>query len=126
MNRVLIVNDRPTFRLQLRQLLKRAGMAVVGAAGDIPEAEAQVRALRPDLAVVDVMLPGISGLKGVPRLRALAPGLRVILVSAHHDQASTFRDAAARAGAEAFVQKDDLDLDVVRTWPVRRERESPA
>lgn len=126
MNRVLIVNDQPTFRLQLRQLLKRAGMAVVGAAGDIPEAEAQVRALRPDLAVVDVMLPGISGLKGVPRLRALAPGLRVILVSAHHDQASIFRDAAARAAAEAFVQKDDLDLDVVRTWPVRRERESPA
>jgi two-component system nitrate/nitrite response regulator NarL len=119
--RVLIVDDQPAFRLQLHRLLERAGMDVVGEVGDIPAAEAQVAALQPDLAVVDVMLPGISGLAGVPRLKALAPGLRVILVSAYRDQAHVFRDAAAQAGAEAFVQKDDLDLAVVDSWDLKGE-----
>jgi DNA-binding NarL/FixJ family response regulator len=119
MVRVLIVDDQPAFRLQLRRLLERAGMDVAGEAGDIPAAEAQVAALQPDLAVVDVMLPGISGLAGAPRLKALAPGLRVILVSAYRDQAHVFREAAAQAGAERFVQKDDLDLAVVDSWDLK-------
>jgi two-component system nitrate/nitrite response regulator NarL len=116
MTRVLIVDDQPTFRRQLRRLLAYADLAVVGEAGDIPEAEAQVQALAPDLAVVDVMLPGINGLEGIPRLKALAPTLRVILVSAHSDQADLLRTAAAQAGAETFVVKDDLELSVVQSW----------
>jgi len=116
MTRVLIVDDQPTFRRQLRQLLTCAGLIVVGEAGDIPEAEAQVHTLQPDLAVVDVRLPGANGIEGTPRLKALAPDLRVILVSAYHDRAKIFRTAAEEVGAEAFVPKDDLDLDVVRAW----------
>lgn len=116
MTRVLIVDDRPAFRRLLRQLLTRAGLTVVGEAGNIPEAEAQVAALQPDLAVVDVMLPGINGIEGTPRLKAVAPNLRVILVSAYRDQAEVFRAAAEEAGAEAFIAKDDLDLKVVRAW----------
>jgi len=116
MTRVLIVDDEPAFRRQLRQLLTLAGLTVVGEAGDIPQAEALLQALRPDLAVVDVILPGVNGLEGAPRLKALAPNLRVILVSAHGDRAELFQAAAEEAGAEAFISKDDLDLEVVRTW----------
>ena len=116
MTSVLIVDDQPAFRAQLRRLLTDAGLEVVGEAGDIPAAEAQVRARRPDLAVVDVMLPGINGLDGTPRLRALRPGLRVILISAYADRAEALRLAAQEAGAETFVAKDDLELSVVRTW----------
>jgi DNA-binding NarL/FixJ family response regulator len=114
--RVLIVDDRPAFRCLLRPLLTRAGLTVVGEARDIAEAEAQVEALQPDLAVVDVMLPGVNGLEGTARLKALAPALRVILVSAYRDQAELFQTAAEEAGAEAFISKDDLDLEVVRAW----------
>ena len=116
MTRVLIVDDKPAFRRQLRQLLTLAGLTVVGEAGDIPEAETQLQALRPDLAVVDVILPDVNGLEGTPRLKALAPNLRVILVSAHRDRAELFQAAAEEAGAEAFISKDDLDLEVVRAW----------
>ena len=116
MTRVLIVDDQPAFRRHLRQLLTYAGLTVVGEAGDIPEAEAQVQALQPDLAVVDVMLPGVNGLEGTSRLKALAPTLRVILVSAYRDRAELFRAAAEEAGAEAFIAKDDLDLSVLRAW----------
>jgi len=122
MTRVLIVDDQPAFRRLLRQLLTMAGLTVVGEAGNIPEAEAQAAALQPDLAVVDVMLPGLSGLKGTPRLKALAPDLRVILISAYRDHADTFRAAAEKVNAEAFFPKDDLDLDVVRAWEESNER----
>jgi DNA-binding NarL/FixJ family response regulator len=116
MTRVLIVDDWPAFRRQLSSLLTRAGLTVVGEAGDIAEAEAQVLALRPDLAVVDVVLPGVNGIEGTARLRALEPTLRVILISAHRDRADVFRTAAAEAGAEDFVAKDDLDLRTVQAW----------
>ncbi len=116
MTRVLIVDDQPAFRRQLRQLLTYAGLTVVGEAGDIPEAEAQVQTLQPDLAVVDVRLPGVNGVEGTVCLKALAPNLRVILVSAYRDQAEVFQTAAEEVGAEAFVPKDDLDLDVVQAW----------
>jgi CheY-like chemotaxis protein len=120
MTRVLIVDDQPAFRLQLRRLLERGGMDVVSEAGDIPEAETQARAFCPDLAVVDVMLPGISGLEGAPRLKALLPALRVILISAYADRADALRLAAREAGAETFVAKDDLDLRLVKTWKTER------
>jgi DNA-binding NarL/FixJ family response regulator len=55
-------------------------------------------------------------LEGTARLKALAPALRVILVSAYRDQAELFQTAAEEAGAEAFIAKDDLDLEVVRAW----------
>jgi CheY-like chemotaxis protein len=116
MTRVLIVDDQPAFRRVLGQLLTRAGLVIVGEAGDIPEAEELVRTLQPDLAVVDVMLPGVSGLESTPRLKALLPTLRVILVSAHLNHAAVFQTAAQEAGAEAFIPKDELDLGVVRAW----------
>jgi len=119
MTRILIVDDQPAFRRQLRQLLTYAGLTVVGEAGDIAEAEAQVRTLQPDLAVVDVMLPGVNGLEGTARLKALAPALRVILISAYADRGDLFRAAAQAAGAQAFVPKEDLDLRVVRNWTRR-------
>jgi len=116
LTRVLIVDDQPAFRRHLRRLLTHAGLTVVGEAGYISEAEVMVQALQPDLAIVYVMLPGVNGLEGTPRLKALAPRLRVILVSAHRDQAQVWQAAAEESGAEAFVPKDDLDVSIVRTW----------
>lgn len=122
MIRVLIVDDQPAFRRQLRRLLAYAGFDVVGEAADIPAAEALARRLRPDLAVVDVMLPGVSGLEGVGRLKAQAPDLRVMLVSACADRAAMLQEAASAAGAEGFVSKDLLDVTVVRTWGQDRDQ----
>ncbi len=119
MIRVLVVDDQPAFRRRLCRLLTRAGFGVVGEAGTIAEAEAEVRAKEPDLAVVDLILPGIHGMEGVARLKALRPELRVILVSVHHDHVGLLRAAAVDAGAEDFVPKDDLDLELVRLWKSR-------
>ena len=116
MTRVLIVDDQPSFRRHLRQLLTRADLIVVREAGDIPSAEKLAYDLKPDIAIVDVMLPGESGVVGAPKLKALVKNLRVILVSAHHDSAQLFQNLAQEVGAEAFIPKDELDLSVARKW----------
>lgn len=116
MTEVVIVDDQATFRHYLRRLLTRAGMDVVGEAEEILQAEAMVVALQPDLAVVDLVLPGINGIEGIARLKALQPALRAILISVHRDQAHLLQAAAVAAGAEAFVPKDLLDLSVVKAW----------
>ncbi|MEW6400674.1 MAG: response regulator transcription factor [Chloroflexota bacterium] len=114
--RVLIVDDQTSFRRHLRQLLIYAGLTVVGEAGNVREAKELTRALQPDLAIVDISLPGESGVSGAPQLMALAPKMRVILVSAHRDNAQMFQKLAVEAGAEAFISKDDLELDIVKKW----------
>lgn len=114
--RVLIVDDQASFRRHLRQLLTHAGLTVVGEAGDVPEARELTRDLQPDLAIVDVSLPGENGLSGTPQLRALAPKMRVILVSAQNDSGQMLEKSAIESGAEAFIPKDDLELVVVKKW----------
>ena len=116
MTRIIIVDDQPVFRRQLRQLLTFGGLEVIGEAADIPSAERLVESLRPDLAVVDIMLPGINGLEGTLRLKYIHPGLRVFLISAYTDQASVYTVSAHNAGAEAFFVKDEIDLKIVQTW----------
>jgi DNA-binding NarL/FixJ family response regulator len=116
MTRVLIVDDQPVFRKHLGKLLGLAGLEVVAEAGDVPQAEQQIPSAHPDLAVVDVLLPGVSGLEGVARLKAIDPAIRIILISAYADQFEVFRHAAQRMGAEAFFAKDDLDLSLVSAW----------
>jgi len=125
MTRVLIVDDQPVFCRHLRQLLISAGLTVVGIANDIPQAERLVEKLQPDLAVVDVMLPGINGLEGTRRLKALAPALRVVLISAFVDRAAMLREAAVGVGAEGFVSKEDISLAVARSW-IQNDPRAPA
>ena len=93
-------------------MLIHAGLDVVAEAENIAEAKMMVRQFQPDLAVVDVMLPGISGLEGTPQLKALADHLRVILVSAY----TNFSQAAEQVGADDFIPKDELDLETVLLW----------
>lgn len=114
--RVLIVDDQASFRRHLRQLLTYAGLLVVGEAGNMLEARILTRNLQPDLAVVDVSLPGENGVSGTPQLMALAPNMRVIVVSAYQDSAQVLQKSAIEAGAELFIPKDDLELEVVKKW----------
>lgn len=121
MTRVLIVDDQPNFRRQLRALLERAGLEVIAEAGSIAEAQSLVRSLKPNLAIVDVLLPGLSGIEGAPHLKLLAPKMRVILVSAYHDR--LLQASARAAGAEAFIPKDELDLPLALTWNRNEEKQ---
>jgi two-component system response regulator NreC len=114
MIRVLIVDNQPTFRRHLRALLECAGLEVVAEAGDIATAEVLAQSLQPDLAIVDVLLPDVSGIEGTPRLKWLAPNMRVIVVSAYNER--LLQASAQTAGAESFIPKDELDLATALSW----------
>lgn len=116
LTRVLIVDDQPDFRRHLARLLRRAGFEIVAEADTISVAEAAVTAHRPDIALVDLMLPDVDGLEGTPRLKALDPSLRVILISVMSNRRQTLCAAAVAAGAEGFFPKDELSVSLLRSW----------
>ena len=116
MTSVLIVDDQPNFRRQLGELLRGAGLEIVGEADSIAAAEILAQAEQPDLAIVDVMLPDVNGIEGIPCLKQVAPAMRILLVSAYHDSFELFQKSARQAGAEAFFSKDEIDLDLISQW----------
>ncbi len=116
MTRVMIVDDQPEFRKQLRSVLAFSGLEVVGEAGTVGEAVNLLPEISADLAIVDVEMPGINGIEGTPLLKKASPMLRVILVSAFANHLELFTQAAARVGAECFISKDRLDPEVIKGW----------
>jgi DNA-binding NarL/FixJ family response regulator len=107
---VLIADDDPVVRAALSLQLK-AGFTVVGSACDADEAIEYTEALRPDLAILDVQMPGGGGLRATREIRALAPEVAIVALSADESDASV--RAMISAGAMAYVRKgvdrDELD-----------------
>jgi DNA-binding NarL/FixJ family response regulator len=109
---VLIVDDHAGFRAWTRVMLERDGYAVIGEAHDGESAIASARDHRPDLVVLDVMLPDVSGLVVADRLAELPGAPSVVLVSSR-DRAD-FGDRIARSAAIGFVPKPELSAARLR------------
>lgn len=112
MTRVLIVDDHPIFRQGLRHLIEGVpGLTVVGEAADCPAATRQLEALRPDVAVVDLNLAGVSGLELIGQCLAMSPPVAAVVLTMHREE-STFQ-AAVAGGAAAYVLKENASEDVL-------------
>jgi DNA-binding NarL/FixJ family response regulator len=104
--RILVAEDHDAVRLGVRQLLSvRAGWLVVGEARDGREALELARSERPDVAVLDLTLPELSGIEVIRRIRTELPGTEVCVFSMHEDEGYVV-DAVA-AGARAYVLKSE-------------------
>lgn len=111
--RVLVVDDHPVVREGLVALLGRAGFSVVGEAADAASALAIAAKTKAEVAVVDVALPGISGLELCRRLKRRFPEMRVVLLSMFDEP--EWRAEAARAGASAYILKDASAEELLST-----------
>jgi CheY-like chemotaxis protein len=103
---VLIVDDHPRFRGFARRLLEAGGFTVVGEAEDGASALAAVAELRPELVLLDVMLPDTDGFAVAERLAGNGDAPVVVLTSSR--EAADFGQRLERSRARGFVHKDDL------------------
>jgi two-component system invasion response regulator UvrY len=102
--RVLLADDHSIVRAGLRRLVEDAGdMAVVAEASDGREAINKVQESLPDVAVIDLSMPGMDGLEVVGRLRSRHPKLPVLILTMHEEEQYVIR--AIGVGAKGYVTK---------------------
>ena len=104
--RVLIVDDHPLVREGIRQALGVPGFDVVGEAGSGEEGLSRAAALRPDVVVLDISLPGENGIQTAARLRTRLPDIRVLMLSVHDHPEYVME--SVKAGAHGYLRKDSL------------------
>jgi two-component system response regulator NreC len=110
--RVVLVDDHAVVRAGLRLLLAAEDdVEVVGEAGTARDAVFEVRAQQPDVVLLDVVMPGESGIEALPKLLHEAPAAKVLVLSMQDDP-SYVREAFA-AGASGYVLKEAADAEVV-------------
>jgi len=102
---ILLVDDHPLTRDGLAALLGGHGFEVVGEAGDGLEAIDKARELQPDVILLDLSMPGMSGLEALPRLRSEAPCCEVVVLTASGDEENLL--GAIRAGAAGYLLKTE-------------------
>jgi two-component system NarL family response regulator len=103
MARVLVADDHSLFRDGIVSLLEAAGYAVVGQVGDGAAAVEAVLRLRPDIVLMDVSMPNVSGLEALRRIRAAWPEARVVMLTASDEGEDLF--TAVEAGACGYLLK---------------------
>jgi DNA-binding NarL/FixJ family response regulator len=110
--RVVVVDDHAVVRSGIKLLLDRHDdIEVVGEAGNAQDAVFRVRELTPDVILLDLVMPGESGIEVLPKLLKEASGAKVLVLSMQ-DEPSYVREAFA-AGASGYVLKEAVDEEVV-------------
>jgi len=111
--RVLIVDDHAILRKGIRALLStEADMEVVGEAADGLEAVARARELRPDVVLMDLMMPNLDGIQATRRISAEVPGVRVLVLTSFAADDKVF--PAIKAGALGYILKDSGPAELVQ------------
>jgi DNA-binding NarL/FixJ family response regulator len=111
--RILLVDDHEVVRLGLKALLERhPQFEVVGEAGSSREAMEQVTALQPDVVVMDIRLPGQSGIEACEEIITQFPDTKVIMLTSYAEDEMLF--SAIRAGASGYILKQIDSEDLVK------------
>jgi len=106
MLRIFIADDHKILRESLRLLLSQeADLEIVGEAANGREAVAEVRRLKPDVAIIDISLPQLNGVEVAARLKAALPRLKVIILTMHKTEELVRQ--AFLAGADAYLLKEN-------------------
>jgi two-component system response regulator NreC len=110
--RVLIVDDHAVVRSGLHLLLDaEPGIEVVAEAGNVRDAVFEARDKQPDVVLMDVVMPGQTGIEGVPLVLKESPGAKVLVLSMQDDP--RYVHEAFAAGASGYVLKEAVDAEVV-------------
>ena len=103
MARILIVDDAMFMRASIKRILENHGYTVCGEAGDGKEAVAKFKELQPDVTILDITMPEMSGIEALRCIKALDSGAKTIICSAMGQQAQLAQ--AIQYGAKDFIVK---------------------
>jgi DNA-binding NarL/FixJ family response regulator len=103
---VLVIDDHAAFRARARAMLEAQGFDVVGEVGDGETALIEAARLRPDVALVDVQLPGMDGFDVAARLRRAGSARRIVLISGRERE--DYGGRVEASAADGFIAKFDL------------------
>jgi DNA-binding NarL/FixJ family response regulator len=110
--KILVADDHGIVRAGIKLLLERQpDLSVVAEAADGVEAVTRALAARPDMCILDVGMPRMTGLQAAREIRAQLPDVRVLILSMHDDEHYLFE--ALKAGASGYVLKREADQDLV-------------
>ena len=103
MKRLLVVDDVPLFRAGLSSALRDAGFEIVAEAGGAEAAVTAAEEYQPDLVLLDILMPGVSGLEVVEKITAVAPGAKVVLLTASESEEDLL--VGVKAGARGYARR---------------------
>jgi two-component system response regulator NreC len=111
--RILLADDHTVMRRGLRLLLEsQAEFIVVAEASDGRQAIEQAEATQPDVAVLDIAMPNLSGIEATSRITAMLPHTAVVILSMHSDEGYVLR--ALKVGAKGYLLKDSAEGDLIQ------------
>jgi response regulator NasT len=110
--KILIADDEEFFRTSLDDMLSGAGFEVVGAASDGAEAVRMAGELRPDVVILDVVMPRMDGIEAAEKLCSSGLPLHVVMLSSQTQDSVVAR--ARAAGASAYIYKPPREEEVLR------------
>lgn len=111
--RIFLADDHTLVRQGVRKILEaQPDWTVVGEAQDGRDAVQKVIAAPPDVVVIDVGMPLLNGIEAIRQIARRAPGVRILVVSMHADEAYVVQ--AVEAGAHGYLLKDSADVDLVQ------------
>lgn len=105
-HRILVVDDHDQIRERVCTLLTNEGYTICGQASNGLEAIQLTKELSPEMAVLNISMPILSGLQALPEMLSAAPAMKVIIFTAHESE--EMRRQVISLGAHAFVAKDGL------------------
>ena len=112
--RLMIVDDHPAFRKGLAALIEsEEGMIVVAQTGDGRESVELYRTVKPDVVLMDLRLPGFSGVEAIMEIRKEFPDGRFIVITTYDTDEDIYR--AMESGALSYLLKDTDDEDILQT-----------
>jgi DNA-binding NarL/FixJ family response regulator len=120
MIRIMLVDDHQMWREGLRSMIEReSGMTVVAEAGSGQDAVELVQKHRPNVVVMDISMPGMSGLAAARAVLKLDPSIRVIVLTGHPEKA--YLKEVLRAGASGFLLKESAFAELIKAIRAVRE-----
>jgi len=103
MRRLLIVDDAPLFRAGIGSALGAAGFEVVGEATTARDAVQRAKVLQPDIVLLDILMPGVSGLEVIDDILLVSPRSKVLLLTASESEEALL--VGVKAGARGYLTK---------------------